>query len=503
MSLQQKIDRITDILRRDDGISGAMHYTEQTSWILFLKFLDDYEAEKAEDAILSGEDYAPVLDEAHHWSNWACPKTAEGKLDIQKARTGDDLRDYVNNVLFPYLKSFRISAQNDPQSFGYKIGAIFEYLDNKIASAHTLREVLDIIDSLNFQSETELFELSEVYERLLQNMGDAGGYAGEFYTPRALIRTIVKVIDPQAGQTIYDAAAGSCGFLIEAFEHLKTDRKKLTTKQWDFIQQKTFFGFEKTSLAYVMGMMNMILHGIEGANLELANTLELHSSNVPEKDKYSVILSNPPYGGKMDQTLQTNFRVHSSATECLFVQHIMANLARGGRAGVVIPEGVLFRGGPDQKVRKELLEQFNVHTILSLPAGCFLPYTGVKTNVIFFNRPKTQPTSGKMATKSVWFYELTNDGFELKQTRKPIEGSQIPDFLKKWKKRVTGENSWTLPVEEIVERGYDLSAKNPNRKDDYEHRPALELVQSIKIKEERIMELLGELEEMLEGKDEI
>jgi len=242
MSLQQKIDRITDILRRDDGISGAMHYTEQTSWILFLKFLDDYEAEKAEDAVLSGDDYAPVLDEERHWSNWACPKTVDGKLDIKKARTGDDLRDYVNNELFPYLKSFRTSAQNDPQSFGYKIGAIFEYLDNKIASGHTLREVLDIIDSLNFQSETELFELSEVYEGLLQNMGDAGGYAGEFYTPRALIRTIVKVIDPQAGQTIYDAAAGSCGFLIDAFEHLKQNRKKLTTKQWDFIQQKTFYG---------------------------------------------------------------------------------------------------------------------------------------------------------------------------------------------------------------------------------------------------------------------
>ena len=240
--------------------------------------------------------------------------------------------------------------------------------------------------------------------------------------------------------------------------------------------------------------MNMILHGIEGANLELTNTLEIHTQNVGEKSKYDVILSNPPYGGKMDQTLQTNFRVHSSATECLFLQHIMANLAKGGRAGVVIPEGVLFRGGPDQKVRKELLEQFNVHTILSLPAGCFLPYTGVKTNVIFFDRPLD--SSG---TKSVWFYELTNDGFELKQTRKPIDGNQIPDFLKKWKKRINGENSWTVPVKEINDRNFDLSAKNPNRKDDYEHRPALELVQSIKAKEERIVELLVELESILES----
>jgi type I restriction enzyme M protein len=172
----------------------------------------------------------------------------------------------------------------------------------------------------------------------------------------------------------------------------------------------------------------------------------------------------------------------------------MVNLAKGGRAGVVIPEGVLFRGGPDQKVRKELLEQFRVHTILSLPAGCFLPYTGVKTNVIFFDRPEEGG-----GTESVWYYDLTNDGFELKQTRKPIGGSQLPDFLAKWQDRVDGDNSWTVPLADIVARGYDLSAKNPNRVDDYEHRPALELVQSIKAKETRITELLQELEDLLEA----
>ncbi|HQO77423.1 MAG TPA: N-6 DNA methylase, partial [Thermodesulfobacteriota bacterium] len=272
----------------------------------------------------------------------------------------------------------------------------------------------------------------------------------------------------------------------------------LSGKQLDNLQKNTFYGMEIKPLTYLLGTMNMILHGIEGANLELANTLEVHSQNVSEKNKYEVILSNPPYGGKMAQTLQNNFRVKSGATECLFVQHIMANLGRGGRAGVVIPEGVLFRSGPDQKVRQELLEQFNVHTILSLPANCFLPYTGVKTNVIFFDRPKAPPGSGTMTTKSVWYYELTNDGFELKQTRKPIPGSQIPDFLDKWKNRIEGDNSWSVSVENIIERGYDLSAKNPNRKDNYEHRPALELVQSMKAKEDRIMELLGELEAILE-----
>lgn len=487
MSLQQKIDRITDILRRDDGISGAMHYTEQTSWILFLKFLEDYEVEKAEDAILSGSDYAPVLDEAHHWSNWACPKTVDSKLDIQKARAGDDLRDYVNTELFPYLKSFRTSAQNDPQSFGYKIGAIFEYLDNKIASGHTLREVLDIIDSLNFQSDTELFELSQVYEGLLQNMGDAGGYAGEFYTPRALIRSIVKVIDPQAEQTIYDAAAGSCGFLIDAFEHLKKDRQKLTTKQWDFIQQKTFFGFEKTSLAYVMGMMNMILHGIESPNLYRQNTLTQNIRNIQEKDRYDIILANPPFGGKEKARIQQNFPIQSNATELLFLQHFMKSLKRSGKAAIVVPEGVLFQtNSAFKQVKEELLEYFNLHTILSLPAGVFLPYSGVKTNVLFFER------SG--GTTETWFYECEPENKLTKN--KPMNDGHLAEFVELYSKRSTTDHSWTVSVAEL-KKEYDLSAKNPAKQNDIEHLAPRKILEMIQEKEAAVANLLGEIDALL------
>jgi len=487
MSLQQKIDRITDILRRDDGISGAMHYTEQTSWILFLKFLDDYEAEKADDAILSGIDYAPVLDEEHRWTNWACPKTADGKLDIQQARTGDDLRDYVNDKLFPYLKSFRTTAQNDPQSFEYKIGAIFEYLDNKIASGHTLREVVDIIDSLNFQSETDLFELSQVYEGLLQNMGDAGGYAGEFYTPRALVRTMVKVINPQAGQRIYDAAAGSCGFLIEAFEHLKGNRQKLTTAQWEFIQQHTFFGFEKTSLAYVMGMMNMILHGIESPNLYRQNTLTQNIRDIQEKDRYNIILANPPFGGKEKSQIQQNFPIQSNATELLFLQHFMKSLKTGGKAAIVVPEGVLFQtNNAFRQVKEELLEHFNLHTILSLPAGVFLPYSGVKTNVLFFER------SG--GTTETWFYECEP---EKKLTKnKPLTDAHLAKFVELYAKRSTTDHSWIVPVDGL-KKDYDLSAKNPAKKNDVEHLPPRKILELIQKKEAAVSNLLGEIDELL------
>src|SRR5262249_50114277 len=296
------------------------------------------------------------------------------------------------------------------------------------------------------------------------------------------------------GEKVYDPCFGTAGFLGESAEYIRQHNQALSGQDLHRLQQETFYGLENQPLTYLLGNMNMLLHRIEGAQLELINTLEVHSVNVPEKNKSRVILANPPYGGKMAQELQTNFTIRSGSTEVLFLQHIMANLAKGGRAGVIVPEGVLFRGGPDAKVRKRLLEEFKVHTILSLPAGCFLPYTGVKTNVLFFDRPEDGST-----TECIWYYELTNDGFELKQTRRPIEGDQLPDFLSKWEARSEGVNSWSVPVSDMAKRGYDLSARNPNRKDDYEHRPALELVQSIKAKEERVVELLCELEVLLEG----
>ncbi len=486
MSLQQKIDRITDILRRDDGISGAMHYTEQTSWVLFLKFLDDYESEKEDESVLSGKDYQPVLDEEHRWSNWACPKNEEGKLDVNKAHSGDDLTDYVNEKLFPYLKGFANIALtgNDHQSFAYKIGAIFQYLDNKVASGHTLREVLNIVDSLNFQSESDLFELSLVYEGLLQNMGDAGGYAGEFYTPRPVVRAMVQAIDPKAGQTIYDAAAGSCGFLVEAFEHLKSKKKKLSTEQWDFIQRDTFFGYEKTSLAYVMGMMNMILHGIESPNLFRGNTLTQNIRDIQEKDRYNIILANPPFGGKEKSQIQQNFPIQSNATELLFLQHFMKTLKSGGKAAIVVPEGVLFQtNSAFKQVKQELLENFNLHTILSLPAGVFLPYSGVKTNVLFFER------SG--GTSEVWYYEC-----EPKQKltkNKPITDEHLKEFVDLYTSRETTERSWIISASELTE-DYDLSAKNPSKRKDAEHLAPRDILQQIRTKEKLVSRLLDEIE---------
>lgn len=478
--VQQIVKNACDQLNAE-GVD-ARNYVEQLAWLFFLKAFDEAEARREEEAAFDDAPYERRLSGKFAWSAWA-----------KDTDHPDRMLEFVNGTLWTKLTSPDPKKGLGDDPLAQRFRRIFENVRNYCRRGVSFARVVQQVDKLHFSDDTDVHVLSEIYEDLLKRVAaDSAGYAGEFYTQRHIIRAMVEVVQPKAGDRVYDPGFGTAGFLGEAADYIRRNRS-LSGRQLDNLQKNTFFGMEIKPLTYLLGTMNMVLHGIEGANLELTNTLEVHTQNVNEKSKYDVILSNPPYGGKMDQTLQTNFRVHSSATECLFVQHIMANLAKGGRAGVVIPEGVLFRGGPDQKVRKELLEQFNVHTILSLPAGCFLPYTGVKTNVIFFDRPRDD--SG---TTSVWFYELTNDGFELKQTRKPIEGEQISDFLAKWANRVEGDNSWTVPVKQIIERGYDLSAKNPNRKDDYEHRPALELVQSIKAKEERIMELLGELEASLE-----
>jgi type I restriction enzyme M protein len=478
--VQQIVKSASDQLNQE-GVD-ARNYVEQLAWLFFLKAFDEAETRRVEEASFDDTSFERLLSDEYAWSHWA-----------NDTDHPDQMLEFVNGKLWTKLTSPDQKIGLGNSKLAERFRRIFDNVRNYCRRGVTFARVVQQVNRLHFSDDTDVHVLSEIYEDLLKRVAaDSAGYAGEFYTQRHIIRAIVQVVQPQAGDRVYDPCFGTSGFLGESADYIRQSGS-LSGKQIEALQKDTFYGVELKPLTYLLGTMNMILHGIEGANLELANTLELHEQNVGEKSKYDVILANPPYGGKMAQQLQTSFRVRSGATECLFLQHIMANLAKGGSAGVIIPEGVLFRGGPDQKVRKELLENFRVHSILSLPAGCFLPYTGVKTNVIFFDRPE----DGSI-TESVWFYELTNDGFELKQTRKPIEGGQTPDFLSKWETGVNGENSWTVTLKEIIERGYDLSAKNPNQQDYYEHRPALELIQSIKTKEERVMDLLSELETILE-----
>ena len=494
MSLQPKIDRITDILRRDDGISGAMHYTEQISWILFLKFLHDYEDNKYDEAKLEGTKYKYVIEPSFRWDLWACPKDNNGKIDLKKQQTGDDLKDFVNTRLFPYLKSFKTTTQQ-VRTLQYKIGSIFEFIDNRIASGHTLREVLDIVDSLNFQSSEDLYELGVVYENLLKGMGSDGGNSGEFYTPRPVIEAIVKALDPKAGQTIYDGAVGSAGFLIAAYTHMTREavRKKLSTKDLKKIQQDTFFGNEKTPLAYVMGVMNMILHGIESPNIYKQNSLTQNIRDIQEKDRYDIILANPPFGGKEKEQVQQNFPIKATATELLFLQLFMKSLKLQGEAGIIFPEGILFQtGAAFSQVKQDLLENFNVHTIVSLPAVVFLPYSGVKTNIVFFSR------NGR--TQNIWYYEV-NPPYKLTKN-KPIATEHFAEFIDLYqhpeKRNKSGVNDWTVKANAI--KDYDLSAKNPHKVADEDHLPPMELLNIIRGNEKEVNGLMNEIEKILGSK---
>lgn len=435
--MKQQITRITDILRRDDGISGAMHYTEQISWILFLKFLDDFEVRESENAFLDGKNYDFIIEEKFRFKNWiALP-------------SWDDIKDFVNKELFPYLKSFK-NINEDYHSMKYKIWEIFSFIENRIDSGHSLKEIVEIIDSLSFQKQEDLFELSKIYEDLLVGMGNDGWNSWEFYTPRSIIKIIVEIIKPEIWQTVYDPASWSCGFLIEAFNFMRKQVKN--DKELDFLNNQTFFGNEKTPLAYIMWVMNMILHGISNPNINKKNTLTTDIRSIQEKDKFDVILANPPFWWKEKDVIQQNFPIKTNATEMLFLQHITRSLKKSGKAAIVVPEWVLFNtSNAFVEIKKELLEDFNLHSIISLPAWVFLPYSWVKTNIIFFDR------EGK--TTDIWYYEI--DLWRKLTKNKPLlydEIKQIPELLQK---REISEDSWTIKVEDL--KNFDLSAKNPNK----------------------------------------
>ncbi|MFO0651439.1 MAG: N-6 DNA methylase [Polyangiales bacterium] len=465
---------------RADGVDQR-DYVEQLAWLFFLKVFDATEGDRADQAAFDEGDYVRRLDGEFRWSSWS-------KLPA------DAMLRFVNNRLWPNLQN-KDRERSRTDAVSERLARIFGQVDNHCRDATRFKRVVEQVDLLRFDQQTDVIVLSELYENLLKQVAaDSAGWAGEFYTQRHIIRAMVAVVDPKLGERVYDPCFGSAGFLAEAAEHMRRARKTMSADEWRRFSEESFAGVELKGRAFLLGNMNLMLHGVHGAKLEIGNALERHTANVPEAQKYNVILANPPYGGKLADNVQTNFTIASGSSEVLFLQHIMANLAKGGRAGVVVPEGVLFRSGPDQKVRERLLEEFDLHTVLSLPAGCFLPYTGVKTDVLFFDRRADGATTSK-----VWFYELTNDGFELKGTRKPIAGEQLTDFVATQKTKADGERSWSVAVEELEKKGWDLTARNPNRKREVDGRSAAEIVRSMREKEERILVLLTEIEGMLEG----
>jgi type I restriction enzyme M protein len=483
---EQTFKNIDDILHKDAGCGSELDYVEQTSWVLFLKYLDDLEKDKATAAELSGKTYTTILDKKFRWTTWAAPKGKDGKIDHHKALTGDDLADFVNIKLFPYLKKFKTDAES-ADTIEYKIGEIFSELKNRIQSGYNLREVINRIDELRFRTHAEKHEMSHLYESKIQNMGNAGRNGGEYYTPRPLITTIVKVVAPQIGNKIYDGAVGSAGFLCEAFSYL--NKKGISTKDTVTLQKKTFYGKEKKSLAYIIGTMNMIFHGIEAPNIIHTNTLAENLADIQEKDRYDIVLANPPFGGKERAEVQQNFPIKTGETASLFLQHFIKILKAGGKAGVVIKNTFLSNtDNASVALRKQLLESCNLHTVLDLPGGTFTG-AGVKTVVLFFEKGS--------ATKKVWFYQL-NLNRNLGKTN-ALSEKDLADFIELQKTKKDSENSWTVSMAEVLEAGdtYDLSAKNPNKKEEAALRQPQQILEEMKALDEESADILKTILQLL------
>ena len=482
---EQTFKNIDDILHKDAGCGSELDYVEQTSWILFLKYLDDLEKDKKAKADLSGKIYEQIIGKQYRWEVWAAPKGKDGKLDHHKALSGDDLSDFVNIKLFPYLKKFKTDATG-PDTIEYKIGEIFSELKNRIQSGYNLREVINRIDELRFRTHAEKHEMSHLYEAKIKNMGNAGRNGGEYYTPRPLIKTIVKVVAPEIGQKIYDGAVGSAGFLCESFEYLKAS-KKLSTADVVTLQKKTFYGKEKKSLAYIIGTMNMILHGVEAPNIVHTNTLAENLADIQEKDRYDIVLANPPFGGKERAEVQQNFPIKTGETAFLFLQHFIKILKAGGKAGVVIKNTFLSNtDNASMSLRKLLLESCNLHTVLDLPGGTFTG-AGVKTVVLFFD--KGTPT------KKVWFYQLNLDR-NLGKTNS-LNENDLADFVKLQKTKADSKNSWTIKIADVHTKTYDLSAKNPNKKEESRLRSPDAILDEIRELDEESMNIINSIRELV------
>lgn len=481
---EQTFKNIDNVLWKEAGCASELDYTEQTSWMLFLKYLDDLEHERAAKAELTGKKYEYIVDQPYRWSSWAAPKNADGEFDHDTALTGPDLIDFVNDKLFPYLRGFKQRATG-PATIEYKIGEIFGEIKNKFQSGFSLRDALEYVDALRFRSQAEKHELSDLYETRIKNMGNAGRNGGEYYTPRPLIRAMIQVTKPKIGERIYDGAVGSAGFLCEAYDFMR--RGELTTSQLKTLQERTFFGKEKKSLAYVIGIMNMILHGIEAPNIIHTNTLGENIADIQDKDRYDVVLANPPFGGKERKEVQQNFPIKTGETAFLFLQHFIKSLKAGGRAAIVIKNTFLSNSdNASRSLRKELLQNCNLQTVLDCPGGTFLG-AGVKTVVLFFE--KGAPT------RKVWFYQL-DPGRSLGKTT-ALNDDDLKEFVELQATKLDSEKSWSVDIDDVDDVTWDLSVKNPNKGEEQSLRDPQEILAEITALDAETTEILEGIRGML------
>ncbi len=477
-SLSSLIKSSRDIMRKDAGLNGDLDRLPQLSWILFLKCYDDLEMRREEDAKVSRQAYKAVIQPPYRWRDWAS--------DEDNGATGEELIKFVNDGLLPALRGLSGSDER------LKVAEVFKETYNRMLSGYLLRDVVDLVDNIHFQSKDEIFTLAHLYESMLKEMRDAAGDSGEFYTPRPVVKLIVDRVRPRLGETILDPACGTGGFLVESYEYLKPLVKN--SKEQKTLQNETLFGVEKKPLPYLLSTMNLLLHGIETPNIRRDNALKNPLNEIGEKDRFDVIVTNPPFGGEEEAGIQLNFpeNTRASETALLFMQFIMRSLRHGGRSGVVVPNGFLFGDGVAARIKAQLLRDFNLHTIIRLPDGVFAPYTGIPTNLLFFDR--TQPTV------DIWFYEVpARDGTRYSKS-KPMQYDEFQGCLAWWDQRIENEFAWKVSVETVLEKGCNLDIRNPHRLEDIEHNPPDVIVKDILEKEIKIIEIIKEINQILENK---
>lgn len=500
-SLGALLKSARDIMRKDKGLNGDLDRLPMLTWVMFLKFLDDLEIQREGEAQLSGKKFKPAIERPYRWRDWAAQSDGI---------TGDELLAFINNEeatrpdgkkgpgLFRYLRQLTSSGVAGVADTRKDVVAtVFKGVDNRMKSGYLLRDVINKIAAIHFTASDELHTLGALYESMLREMRDAAGDSGEFYTPRAVVRFMVTVTDPHLGEKVLDPASGTGGFLVEAYSHLAKQVKTVADRK--VLQEASLFGCEPKSLPYLLCQMNLLLHGLDAPQIDSGNSLRHKLTDIGEKDRVDVILTNPPFGGEEEKGIQGNFPEdkQTSETALLFLQLIMRRLRRGhregspwARAAVVVPNGTLFGDGVCARIKEELLKEFNLHTIVRLPNGVFAPYTSIPTNILFFDR------SGP--TKDVWYYEQPLPEGKKNYTKTaPIQFEAFADCIKWWTKRKGTDQAWKVPAADLIANGCNLDRKNPAAKEDITHLPPEQLAASILQKEQRIAEIMANIQKLL------
>lgn len=491
-----------DIMRKDKGLNGDLDRLPLLTWIMFLKFLDDREKLEEARASIGGKRYKPAVEAPYRWRDWATNK---------QGITGDELIAFVNQDeatrpdgkrgagLLAYLRGLQSTNGDRRRDV---IATVFDGVNNRMISGYLMRDVINLVDGIHFDSSEEIHTLARLYETMLREMRDAAGDSGEFYTSRPVIQFMVAVTNPQLGEVVLDPACGTGGFLAESFAHLEKQCK--TVQDRKVLQDRSIRGGEAKPLPYMLAQMNLLLHGLDAPAIEYGNSLAVKITELGEKDRVDVILTNPPFGGEEEVGIRGNFPAdkQTSETALLFLQLIMRKLRKpntssqtGGRAAIVVPNGTLFGDGVCARIKEELLKDFNLHTIVRLPNGVFAPYTAIQTNLLFFDRLGP--------TKSIWYFELPlPDGRKGYSKTKPLQFEEFAECIKwfQMKRRKETDHAWRVPTEVVLR--YDnagtlvscnLDIKNPNSAEALEHLPPEQLADDILIKERRIIEIMEEI----------